>query len=203
MLDVKRLTCERDDRILFTDLNFSVHPGQVFQIEGVNGSGKTTLLRILCGLNTDFSGCVFWKGVDCARDFSVISQDLLYLGHHPGIKTSLTPLENLAWFKALHARASGDAVMALDAVGLRGYEDIPCALLSAGQQRRVALARLYLSQAVLWILDEPFTALDKTGVGNKERLMADHARRGGVVILTTHHNLKLPDMPVRGLHLDS
>ncbi|MDT8407682.1 MAG: ATP-binding cassette domain-containing protein, partial [Methylococcales bacterium] len=97
----------------------------------------------------------------------------------------------------------GDVYHALSQVGLRGYEDVPCAYLSAGQQRRVALARLYLSRAPLWILDEPFTALDKAGVGNKERLMADHARRGGVVILTTHHNLKLPDMPVRGLHLDS
>ncbi|MDT8407613.1 MAG: ATP-binding cassette domain-containing protein, partial [Methylococcales bacterium] len=108
MLEVQQLTCERDDRVLFANLDFCVQAGEVFQIEGANGSGKTTLLRILCGLNTDFSGRVFWKGQADFAERAELRADLLYLGHQPGIKKTLTALENLHWFGAMHGRFGGD-----------------------------------------------------------------------------------------------
>ena len=202
LLNVKQLFCERDDRILFEDLNFVVTQGEVVQIEGQNGSGKTTLLRILGGLSRNFEGDIYWKGGpmgDVADDFR---RSLLYFGHQPGVKAILTPEENLNWYAAMHPAIVHEQIFdALEQVGLKGYEDVPCHMLSAGQNRRVSLARLYLSHAPLWILDEPFTAIDKRGVAAKEALIARHAERGGSVILTTHHELKMGDR-VRRINLD-
>jgi heme exporter protein A len=202
LLKVEQLYCERDDRILFEDLGFSLSAGDVVQIEGQNGSGKTTLLRILAGLSRNYEGTIFWKGEpisDVEEDFR---QSLLYFGHQPGVKAVLTPLENLAWYAAMHPTIDRRQVTeALAQVGLQGYEDVPCHMLSAGQNRRVSLARLYLSSAPLWILDEPFTAIDKRGVAAKEALIAQHAERGGSVILTTHHELAMGDR-VRRVNLD-
>ncbi len=194
LLEVKQLFCERDERILFEELEFALHPGEVLQIEGPNGSGKTTLLRILSGLSRAFEGEIFWQGepIDSVRDDYLNS--LLYFGHLPGVKAVLTPEENLRWYSALHPLTESEGIHeALARVGLSGYEDVPCHALSAGQNRRVSLARLYLSQAPLWILDEPFTAIDKRGVAEKEALIGAHAARGGSVILTTHHELAIKD----------
>lgn len=202
LLQVENLFCERDERILFDDLGFSLNAGEVIQVEGQNGSGKTTLLRILSGLSENYEGDIFWQGdpVENVRDDFL--RELLYFGHHPGVKAILTPEENLRWYAAMHPSIDESQIMsALEKVGLLGYEDAPCHTLSAGQHRRVSLARLYLSDAKLWILDEPFTAIDKRGVAEKEQLILNHARQGGSVILTTHHELGVGEQ-VRRLNLD-
>lgn len=202
LLNVEQLYCERDDRVLFENLAFSLSAGDVVQIEGQNGSGKTTLLRILAGLSRNYEGDIFWKGEPVSDVVEDFRQSLLYFGHQPGVKAVLTPVENLAWYAAMHPAIDRRKVSeALAQVGLKGYEDVPCHMLSAGQNRRVSLARLYLSSAPLWILDEPFTAIDKRGVASKEALIAEHAERGGCVILTTHHELAMGDR-VRRVNLD-
>ncbi len=203
MLEVNNLFCERDERVLFDKLHFNIKAGEILQIEGQNGSGKTTLLRILSGLLDAFEGDILWqkKPLDEVREDYY--QAMLYVGHLAGVKATLTPEENLTWMMQLSPHLNKLTVyQALEKVGLYGFEDVPCHSLSAGQQRRVGLARLYLSSAPLWILDEPFTALDKKGVAEKETLIAKHLDRGGAVILTTHHLLKIPNKNVRALNLD-
>lgn len=193
LLSGQNLACERDDRLLFSELSFSLSCGDVLQIAGPNGTGKTTLLRMLAGLLPDYEGEICFKGQPVLDDPEQFRENLLYIGHHPGIKLNLTPEENLRWYQALYRPASTEQIYdALARVKLTGYEDVPCYTLSAGQHRRVALARLFLHPAPLWILDEPFTAIDQGGVKEIEQLLADHARQGGGVILTTHHNLSLP-----------
>lgn len=202
LLEVRQLFCERDDRILFDNLDFHLNAGEVLQIEGTNGSGKTTLLRILCGLTSNYEGEILWRGEPRPQVREAFNRSLLYFGHQPGVKAILTPLENLQWYSAMHPAIDPSQILsALEMVGLRGYEDVPCHTLSAGQNRRVSLARLYLSDAPLWILDEPFTAIDKQGVAQKEALIEQHAARGGAVILTTHHELALGER-LRRINLD-
>lgn len=191
MLSVANLACERDERILFEGLSFAVASGTLLQIQGANGSGKTTLLRILAGLNSEFTGDIHWQGQPCHEVATDYRQNLFYLGHSPAINRTLTPLQNLRWFCALQGFADDGAIhAALNELGLRGYADIPCYQMSAGQQRRVSLARLALSPAPLWIMDEPFTALDRKGVAELEQRLDRHVAKGGVVILTTHHPLQ-------------
>ena len=203
MLEVKNLFCERDERTLFGGLSFQVNKGDILQIEGQNGSGKTTLLRVLCGSTDAFEGELFWKGDAIDEVIDEYYQAMLYVGHLPGVKIALTPEENLAWMRQLDPSLSLINILdALKKVGLYGYEDVPCFTLSAGQQRRVGLARLYLSKAPLWILDEPFTALDKKGVMEKETLISKHIEKGGSVVLTTHHNLNIPGNKIRSINLD-
>jgi len=203
MLEVKNLFCERDERVLFSNLNFGIGAGEVVQIEGQNGSGKTTLLRILCGLNESYEGELFWQQKDIAEVRDDYFSQMLYVGHLAGVKSTLTAEENLTWMQQLDPALGKVSIEeALKSVGLYGFEDVPCYTLSAGQQRRVGLARLYLSTAPLWILDEPFTALDKKGVAEKEALLAQHVLNGGSVILTTHHDLNIPGYTVRRINLD-
>ena len=203
MLEVKNLSCERDERTLFNGLSFTLKAGEVLQIEGQNGSGKTTLLRIICGLTEAFEGDIFWHGQNIEDEKEKFCHALLYVGHLSGVKGALTAEENLAWMTQLNPSLNRMNISeALKKVGLFGYEDVPCHTLSAGQQRRVGLARLYLSRAPLWILDEPFTALDKKGVAEKEVLIAQHVETGGSIVLTTHHNLNIPDRKVRHINLD-
>lgn len=203
MLSAADLYCERDERVLFSALNLSVEKGQVMQIQGANGSGKTTLLRILCGLNPDFAGTILWHGQPVPQVLEAFRKGMFYLGHSPAINKTLTPLQNLRWFCALQGfSADPEILQVLSAMGLRGYEDIPCYQMSAGQQRRVSLARMQLSAARLWILDEPFTALDKQGVADLETRIAQFAKNGGAVILTTHHLLQL-ECPLTVLNLDT
>lgn len=194
-LDARGLACERDDRWLFRELDLSVGPGEVLRVEGPNGSGKTTLLKILSGQLTDHRGELTWGGEPMRRVRTAFLANLLYMGHATGIKAALTPLENLAWYQALNGERGQHAerMAALDEIGLSGFEDVPAAQLSAGQQRRVALARLVLMPRPLWVLDEPFTAIDRQGVDALERRMKSHARAGGSVILTTHHELSALD----------
>ena len=192
MLTVSNLYCERDDRILFDDLNFSLAQCQVMQVRGSNGSGKTTLLRILCGLNDGYKGTIRWYGDEILDKAGEFAAALLYIGHRVGVNKVLTPLENLRWSCSLQSAVSeAEILAALALVGLRGFEYSACFGLSAGQQQRVALARLFLSPAQLWVLDEPFTTLDVKGVELLESLLVSHAQKGGSVLVTTHHPLKV------------
>lgn len=190
LLQLVNLGCERDDRLLFTQLTASFAAGELVQIVGANGAGKTTLLRMIAGLIPLYQGEIFYRGQSLQKDRWSFAQDSLYLGHLTAVKRSLTPEENLEWFAAQQS-ARLSPVEALGKVGLRGYESTPCDQLSAGQYRRVALARLVMSNASIWILDEPFTAIDKTGVTMLESLLAEHQAQGGLSLLTSHQDLAL------------
>lgn len=194
-LETRKLGCERDERWLFSDLDWQIGAGELWRIEGPNGSGKTTLLRILSGQMADYTGTLLWQGEPLSRCRETFMASMLYIGHRPGIKRALTALENLDWYQAMSAvkeggaRARRDACFqALEAVGLAGFEETPVESLSAGQQRRVALARLALGHQRLWILDEPFTAIDHDGVRQLEAWMTAHCRAGGSVVVTSHHD---------------
>ncbi|MEZ5573354.1 MAG: cytochrome c biogenesis heme-transporting ATPase CcmA [Halioglobus sp.] len=181
LLAAQSLSLVRGGRELFRELSFEVTAGQLWQIEGANGAGKTSLIRILCGLSRyGFEGRV-----------ERVAQQL-YLGHQSAVKALLSPRENIA----LHVSGGGsycDAQIegALARVGLYGYEDVPSHTLSAGQHRRVNLARLYLSSAPMWLLDEPFTAIDKDGVDELQNALATHVNAGGAVVLTSHQPLQV------------
>ncbi|ENM5742997.1 heme ABC exporter ATP-binding protein CcmA [Vibrio metoecus] len=203
MLEVKNLTAIRDERILFESLSFEIHTGELVQIEGRNGTGKTTLLRIIAGLGESDSGEILWDSNKIQSDRENYHQDLLFLGHQTGIKRELTAAENLRFYQAVHQQAVSEVEIfqALAKVGLAGREDVPVGQLSAGQQRRVALARLWLSQKKLWILDEPLTAIDKQGVKVLEALFLNHAEQGGIVILTTHQDMFADNPKLRKIRL--
>ncbi|QLK62014.1 cytochrome c biogenesis heme-transporting ATPase CcmA [Enterobacteriaceae bacterium Kacie_13] len=209
MFEALNLSCVRDERTLFSGLSFTIEPGEMVQIEGRNGAGKTSLLRILAGLSSPDAGDVRWQGVSTRRQRDVFHQQLLYLGHQPGVKSVLTAFENLAFYQSVNCQSAnrkndGNAIyQALEHVGLLGYEDVTVAQMSAGQQRRVALARLWLSDAPLWILDEPLTAIDKEGVATLIALFEQHSQKGGMVLLTTHQDLQGVNHDVRKLRLTS
>ena len=191
-IDVIELACERDERELFSAVSFCLQPGDVLQVAGPNGAGKTSLLRIMAGLMPATAGYISFaeKSILSGSGREYWRRNLLYIGHAPAVKSALTAEENLSWLCALTRPVSSEAIwQALDQVGLRGFEDVPCRQLSAGQQRRVALARLYLPGAPIWILDEPFTALDQAGVVTLEQHIMSFAASGGTVVLTTHHSL--------------
>ncbi|MEE4622292.1 cytochrome c biogenesis heme-transporting ATPase CcmA [Pseudomonas alliivorans] len=200
LLHATALTCERDGRLLFENLDLALQAGDMLQVCGPNGSGKTSLLRLLCGLMQPTEGQVMLNGVALDRQRPELAGLLLWIGHAPGLKELLTPLENLSWLYALQGGGEpADFDQALKTVGLSGFEDVPCHTLSAGQQRRVALARLYLPGPPIWILDEPFTALDQQGINQLEACLAEHCERGGAVVLTTHHVLDLKPAGYRQL----
>lgn len=202
LLSARQLYCERDDRVLFQQLDFDLNEGEVLQVQGSNGSGKTSLLRILCGLNDAYSGDIRWRGAPVALQREEFHASLLYLGHRVGVNKVLSPLENLRWSCGIQTHTETVEIeAALARIGLRGYEDSPCHTLSAGQQQRVSLTRLLLSPAQLWVLDEPFTTLDVLGVSALEELIAEHVESGGAVMVTTHHKLNVRPA-VRHLNLD-
>jgi len=194
MLRVNKLTCERERRLLFEDVSFTVEPGELLRVEGGNGAGKTTLLRILCGLYEDFEGEVEWE----------TEQYPLYIGHKPGVKDQLTALENLAWLSRLGGEEpSRDALwFALEQVSLQGFEEVFCGSMSEGQRKRVNLARLFLSPPHILILDEPFSAIDIAGVERLEDTMSEHLKAGGVIILTSHQAVSFK-ADIRSLKLGS
>jgi heme exporter protein A len=192
MLEAVELTCERGERLLFSGLSFAAESGTLLRIAGPNGTGKTSLLRIMCGLLEPTEGEVRWKGANVRRLREDYWKDLVYVGHLNGVKDDLTVRENLRVNAALAGRPAAEAALAqaLEQVGLAGFEDTLARFLSQGQRRRVALARLYVSEAVpLWILDEPFTALDVRGVANLSALIARHVDGNGTVVLTTHQEV--------------
>ncbi len=203
MLEVTKLECRRGDRRLFSGLDFALNAGTLLHVRGRNGSGKTTLLRTLCGLFTPEAGEIRWRGQSTRELGEEFQRNLLYFGHLNGIKGDLTGIENLT----IAATLDGDRVdqpaiwEALKQIGLAGFEDLPTRMLSQGQKKRVALARLILSRAPLWILDEPFTALDTGAVALLQRLIADHIAAGGLAVLTTHQEVPLTSGQIRRLDL--
>ncbi|MUK91359.1 cytochrome c biogenesis heme-transporting ATPase CcmA [Aliivibrio fischeri] len=202
MLEIRNVTCIRDERVLFERLNFTISDGELIQIEGQNGAGKTTLLRIIAGLGYADEGDIFWKNESIKQNREEFHSDLLFLGHHTGVKRELTAFENLAFYQSMHDNYNEAAIWdALARVGLAGREDVAAGQLSAGQQRRVALARLWLSNHQLWILDEPLTAIDKQGVKVLEKLFMDHAKQGGIVLLTTHQDLFIDSNELKKIRL--
>ena len=202
-LEARALECIRDDRVLFSQLDFTVQAGEALILEGRNGSGKTSLLRIMCGIRLPDSGSVNWGGTDIARLGPDYHQHMAYVGHRDGNKLDLTPLENLAMARALGVASDMPLEAALEKVDLYGFEDVPTRNLSAGQQRRLALARLLVTETVLWILDEPFTSLDVHGIKVIEELLAQHTERGGMIAVTSHHAVNLANDRVQRINLSS
>ena len=187
------LACVRGDRLLFEALELSLRAGRVCVVEGVNGAGKTSLLRILSGLGAPEHGAVTWNGVDIREQREEYNRSLSHVGHSNGVKGELTALENLEAVVAVQAtRRDAAPAEALSRVGLSGYEDAPLKHLSAGQRRRVAIARLAVSAAPLWILDEPVAALDSDGVERFEGLLAEHVAANGIAVLASHQGLAPP-----------
>ena len=201
-LIIENLACQRGDKVLFHHLNLQIQAGDFVQIEGHNGIGKTSLLRIVAGLAVPLEGKVRWNSEEIFKQREVFNYDLLYLGHQSGIKPELNAWENLRFYQQISHCRQGDEILwnVLQTVGLLGREDIPAAQLSAGQQKRIALARLWLSEAPLWILDEPFNAIDKKGVAVLTALFEQHAQRGGIVILTSHQ--EVPSAQLKKVNLE-
>jgi len=204
MLEVRGLECVRGDHRLFTGLNFQLQSGELLRLRGSNGSGKTSLLRMLCGLLEPAEGEVLWKGTNIRVQRDEFNAELLYLGHSNGVKAELTGFENLRINNALCGRSLADDRLydALAEIGLSGREDLHTQALSQGQKRRVALARLLLSDAALWILDEPFTALDVNAVAQLARLIEAHLQKGGMVVYTTHQEVEMRAGACREVNLD-
>lgn len=194
MLETNALACERGGLRLFSGVSFALDGGSLLRLRGRNGTGKTSLLRILAGLTRPAEGDVRWNGTaigELAEDFG---RDLLYVGHAPGLKDEMTVLENLDFHARVHGRLpAGDALRAaLDAVGIARLADLPVRYLSQGQRRRAALARLPLSGAQrLWLLDEPFAALDDEAIEQVRHLVAGHLAQGGIVVLTSHQEVAI------------
>ena len=185
LLEARALAFYRQDEPVFGPLDFGLGEGEVVLIEGDNGSGKTTLLRVLAGLLHADEGELRWRGEPWHRDAHL--GDVLFLGHHLGLKSDLSARENLAVAAGLYGRRQGMyAADALREIGLAGYEDEPVRRLSAGQKKRAALVRLLLLPATLWLLDEPYANLDRAGIELVNGLLARHAARGGAALVTSH-----------------
>ncbi len=190
MLQAEALGCWRDRREIFSKITFNLEPSSVIMVSGSNGSGKSTLLKILAGLQQATSGTLTWQGKPLKPLDPHYLKQLLYIGHKISIQPALTPLQNLHWLLAITPAMphSNDALIeALHLMGLQGFEHTACERLSKGQCQRVALARLMLTSAQYWIVDEPFTALDDSGVAILKDCFLDHLDRGGRLILASHH----------------
>jgi heme exporter protein A len=194
------LECSRDDRTLFSNLDFRLEAGI---LEGRNGSGKTSLLRILCGIRLPDAGTVTWGDTAIDKLGPDYHMHMAYIGHRDGIKLDLTPLENLAMARALGMPNEITLEAALAKVDLAGYEDVLTRNLSAGQQRRLALARLLVTDTSLWILDEPFTSLDVHGISVIEELLEAHTTAGGMLAVTSHHAVNLQNTTVQRINLSA
>lgn len=205
MLEARHLECTRGERKLFRDLSFRLGRGQLLRVAGANGSGKTSLLRIMCGLLAPSAGELRWQGQSIRTEREEYSRNLVFIGHLNALKDDLTALENLRFAAALGGLPADreHALAGLDSFGVVHCAELPAKVLSQGQRRRVALARLALSPKVpLWILDEPFSALDLAAVAELELLLAAHIASGGMVVLTTHQEVQVVTRAVLRVDLD-
>ena len=203
MLDVIELECVRGDRPLFRGLSFAVGPGELLHVTGRNGSGKTTLLRTLCGLSRPAAGEIRWRNADIRELGDDYHRQLAYVGHLNGIQGELTACENLLVAAGLAGATGPGRRCGAGALGLAAYRDFPAKILSQGQKRRLALARLALIPKPLWILDEPFSALDTHSLGAMTALLSGHLATGGMIIITSHQDLAVEFKAVVSVKLDS
>lgn len=203
MLEATDLECVRGERRLFAGLSFRLAGGELLYLQGRNGCGKTSLLRMLCGLTPPATGKISWRGQPIRQLGDDFRAELCYLGHHNAIKEELTPLENLRASASMaeETLTEDDALDALEQVGLAGREDLACRYLSQGQKRRVALARLVHERRPLWVLDEPYVALDTAAVELVASLIGAHLQRGGLAVLTTHQTVPVAAVTLRELRL--
>ena len=205
MLEAASLECVRGSRTLFSGVGFSLAPGALLRVTGSNGSGKTSLARMLCGLLEPAAGEVRWNGENIRTLGEEYWGHLLYIGHANALKDDLTPEENLAFACGIGGLTMPRVrvLAALARFGLAGREHLPVRVLSQGQRRRAALARLALGEAQpLWILDEPFAALDAAGIDLGQSLAGEHLARGGMVVLTTHQDARIKAPSVTDINLD-
>jgi heme exporter protein A len=191
----------RGERELFSGLHLQVFAGQCVHVRGENGVGKTSLLRLLTGLASPESGEVFWNSRSIKKEAPEYHSKLLFLGHRDALKEDLSAIENLRMYAAIDgiALSEQDAFSALWRFGLKGREDLPVNCLSAGQKKRVLMARMVTRRAQVWILDEPFNALDTHAVQELEGLIAEHLEGNGLVVLTSHQSLTIPGLRVLDL----
>ena len=193
LIRTENLCFERDEIKVIDRVNLELNSGDLLQVEGCNGSGKTTLLRLLTTAIKPTSGRIFYQGKklsDCRYEYC---SNIIFIGHQIALKERLTPVENLNWLSPIGL--SQDSInRALDLVGLRDFETAPSWSLSAGQKRRVALARLTVSNAKIWFLDEPFTAIDTQGIGLMRKLIDDHVSKGGSVVFSTHQSVDMKNV---------
>ncbi len=194
MLTAHQLACVRGERRLFAGLDLTVAPGEWLHVRGENGAGKTSLLRLLVGLMAPAEGEIRWNGADVRTLAEEYHRHLLFLGHHGAVKEELSALENLQLASQLDGDVLDDreALSALHRFGLKGREELPVRFLSAGQKRRVLLARLVTKKAKLWVLDEPFTALDVKAVAMLSTLIGEHLATDGMAVLTSHQSMPMP-----------
>ena len=203
LLETVGLSCSRGDRLLFDGLAVRIAAGEVVQIHGPNGSGKTTLLRVLCGLQPAVEGHIRWRGTPVPPGAPELRAEIQYIGHAGGVKLDLTPRENLDVAIALGAGATGvSPSAALARLGIGEPQNVPLRALSAGQRQRVALARLLTCRCTLWILDEPFTALDTQGVAIVDAMLRAHVEAGGAAVITSHHPVALGEVAPRLVRID-
>jgi heme exporter protein A len=205
MLEVSNLKCVRGERQLFDGVGFRLESGKLLYLRGANGSGKTSLLRILCGLSPAEAGQILWDGVPIDKLGEAYRRDLFYLGHHNALQEALTVNENLAFYAALAGAipSEADTANALARLGLRACQSRLVRHLSQGQKRRVALSRLRLNRARLWVLDEPFVALDQAAIQLLADLVAAHLDKGGLAVLTSHQQVDIGNMPPQVLELNA
>lgn len=206
MLTLIDLSCARGDRVLFSEANLTLLPGEGLYVTGANGVGKTSLLRLVSGLSVPERGSVFWAGESIRKLREEFAQHLLFLGHAAALKDELTAVENLVISAAMAGRhvTEANAIKALQQFGLRGREELHARVLSAGQRRRVNLARLLLPDPPkLWVLDEPFTALDVRAVDQLSGVLGKHMESGGMIVYTTHQEVDFPGQKVRRLSIES
>ncbi|NYT52033.1 MAG: cytochrome c biogenesis heme-transporting ATPase CcmA [Candidatus Vesicomyosocius endoextente] len=198
MLKVDNLSCQKGYNLLFSNLSFKVNSGDILRITGTNGSGKTSLLKILAGLDAQEQGNVFLDNHEVKSE--AYQQEIFYLGHLSALSEELSTLENLEFLTELNKPTKQiQLIKALSSIGLKGYENEYCDKLSAGQKRRVILAGLFISNAKIWLLDEPFTALDADGVTIIESRITKHCKQGGLCLFTTHQNSDLINQKVLAL----
>jgi len=199
MLEAKKLTCSRGYRDLFKDLSFDLESGQLMLVEGENGSGKSTLLKIVSGLRQPDNGRMYWNGDEIEFASTNYAQQIVWLSHRNGVNASLTAKENIQVTANLSKSTLADINLILERVGLKPYANTLARKFSAGMKRRLALSRLLVNKSKLWILDEPQSALDKTGIALLEELIEQHVTNDGMVIMSSHHDVFIKNVAIKKL----